>query len=49
MTQRSWLVLLAAVLAAPSAFGAAPQTAEEIANYTGPDRAQIIDAGARKE
>jgi iron(III) transport system substrate-binding protein len=49
MVQRSWLIVLAAALAAPPAFGAAPQTAEEIANYTGSDRAQIIEAGTRKE
>jgi iron(III) transport system substrate-binding protein len=42
------LATLGLVLVGP-AMAAAPQTVEEIANYTGADRAQLFEAGARKE
>ena len=40
-------LLIGGAIAMPAA--AAPQTVAEIANYTGPDRQAVLEAGARKE
>src|SRR5690349_20713091 len=48
--QRSPIVLLTlALMAAAQPARAAPTTVAEIATYTGPDRAQMLEAGARRE
>src|SRR5258708_22630640 len=40
---------LVSALALCGAALAAPQTVSEIANYAGPDRQQLLEAGARRE